>query len=210
MRWVLAIFALPTLCGCAGTSDNSALSETTGPRIGKPQSIKFGPKANLGLLNGSRRLHVGDPWKEGLSFYAKPENAADIRDVPPGWETLYRGRGWQTNNESFGILIYEDYVALAIRIYEHADEDFFNETLARYQARFPDLKPISETAKVARYLFAQENKDRLMICATRAYAGDLTITIAVGHADVMDGLHMSPDAAKVDAERAENSFKVIG
>jgi hypothetical protein len=191
--------------GCAGPRDSvdETAQGTLAGRLGDPPDIQFGRQSGLGLINGRRLLQVGDPARGSEGFFEAPERSRELRDVPPGFEAKYRSRGWETASEGFGVLIYGDSIALAMRYYEHVQDEFFDELLDRYMRWFPKLAPVSSAARVARYWFVQSGNDRLMICAARTPAGELTATIVVGHVAVMDALRMSPQSAGVDTLRAE-------
>jgi hypothetical protein len=101
------------------------------------------------------------------------------------------------------LLFYGDRVALAVRSFEHDRGDLFEELLKTYQSEFRGLSALPASGTAARYYFAEDGSDRLMLCGARTSSGDLTITLAVGHRAVMDALRMSPKAAQEDAKQAE-------
>lgn len=200
---VLASVAALFACGCAGSEVASSQVEPPKAEVKKAPEPKFTKQSELGLINGWKVLNVGEKEKVAEDFFERPDRASALRDLPPGLEGSYRSQGWQSANEGFGLLLYDNRVALSMRYFEHADNDLLADLLKRYQRRFPKLAPLQQNARKVRYWFLESGEYRLMLCAVETPSGDLTVTASVGDSRVMEYLGMDPKSALRDATQVE-------
>lgn len=207
------------LAGCGGDSDDNGTAgfvQTT--KAVKPPDWEI--SSDLVLVADSQTIHVGDSVSDAEEVFRKPEGrAANFRDLPPGFGPGYRSTGWSTEAEGFGVISLEGRVVVAVHSEYGVSENRAEQILDKYRRRFWNrFKRLTATdGKViepswVQYWFAEHNKHRLMVCATRLKDGFVNVTEAVGSSDAMEGLRMSPknaieDLAKLKAKSGPTGVK---
>lgn len=203
------------LLGCGSspaTSNSNGNKETVTPpartiSVEDVESPLIGSDVNLGLLHESQTLHIGDNVDTVFEQdFPRPDKASNVTQMPPGLDNTFRARGWETANESFGVVLKGGRVGLAIYTVTGSDEDFLNELVARYISRFGEPGEKVGAAGV-RYWFWQDRDVRLMICSGYSEDGRLSVTSALGLKSLMDFLRMDIVSAREDREEAERLLK---
>ena len=203
------VFALPilffALSGCGGGSEENGTDgfvQTT--KAVKPPDWEI--SSDLALVADSQEVQVGDSVAEAEKVFRKPEGrASNFRDLPPGFGPGYRSTGWSTEAEGFGVISLEGRVVVAVHseygVSENRVEDILDKYRRRFWGRFKRLTAAEDKVlepSWVQYWFAEHNKHRLMVCATRLKDGFVNVTEAVGSGEAMDGLRMSPKSAMED------------
>lgn len=203
-RWLLL---LPLLAGC-GADDASADSNEEEARV--PAAIvapTFVGERPLALVSPVGRVRFGDPRSQAFKIFPKPEGVGLISELPPGFANSdYRSEIWQTTNEAFGILLYGDRVALAMRRMDKAVEEDLLEKIATYRTEAEGATEQVVAGRYARYWFWERDSSRLMVSALATPSDGYTITIAVGDKRLMDRLGMAMSQATIDANQADNTI----
>jgi hypothetical protein len=139
-------------------------------------------------------------------IFAMPVGATDVNDVPAGWDAkLYRVAGWEKGSEGFGVIYYKDMVALAKFTRDDVGASDLESTISDYRDLFDE--PVMVGSDKVKYYFWSTKRQRFMINVQ--YVGKTaTVTEVLGDHNLMDALHMSPDAAKKDL--ASLSGKPLG
>jgi hypothetical protein len=193
------------LAGCGGDSDQSANGGfVTTTKAVKPPDWDI--NSDLALVADSQSLHVGDSISEAEKVFLKPEGrVTNFHDLPPGFGPGYRSIGWSTEAEGFGLISLEGRVVAAVHseygVSESRSEQIIDKYRRRYGARIKKLAAADGSdlePSWVQYWFAEQNKQRLMVCAVRLKDGFVNVTEAVGSAEAMDALRMGPKAAQDD------------
>lgn len=203
--FVLVPMFMLALTGCGGDTDESA----NGGFVNTTKAVKppdWDINSDLALVVDSQSIHVGDAVSEAEKVFRKPEGrVSNFRDLPPGFGPGYRSIGWSTEAEGFGMINLEGRVVVAVHSEYGVSESRSNQIIDKYRRRNAirfkklaagdgsDLEP-----SWVQYWFAEHNKQRLMVCAVRLKDGFVNVTEAVGSAEAMDALRMSPKAAQED------------
>lgn len=195
----------------AGCSKPPApVAKTTPPPIrfaGKvPVPNSLAP-TDLGILNDGNLLRVGDSLEDANRAFPAPQDIFGLKELPPGFGTGFRARGYETPREGLGLILVDNRVAVALRRVEDISADAANESLRRYVEEFGDA---SETVKGARieYRFWSKEDQRLMVCLApdRKEPTRFDVTVAVGVSTLMDALRMSYASAREDRAIAEKAL----
>ena len=213
-----SLFAL-AIVGCGGDAEEDA----NGGFVNTTKAVKapeWDISSDLALVADSQSIHVGDLVSDAENVFRKPEGrAAAFRDLPPGFGPGYRSIGWSTEVEGFGVISLEGRVVVAVHseygVSESRSEQVIDKYRRRYGNRFKkltaadgkDLEP-----SWVQYWFAEQNKQRLLVCAVRMKDGFVNVTESVGWAEAMDALRMSPKNALEDLAKlkAKSSAKPAG
>ena len=215
---LVSLFTL-ALAGCGGDADESTNGDfvTTTKAVKSPE---WDISSDLALYADSLSIHVGDSVSDAEKVFRKPEGrASNFRDLPAGFGPGYRSIGWSTEAEGFGVISLEGRVVEAVHseygVSESQSEQILDSYRRRYGNRFKklvgadgkDLEP-----SWVQYWFAEQNKQRLMVCAVRMKDGFVNVTEAVGWAEAMDALRMSPKSAIEDLAKlkAKSTAKPAG
>jgi hypothetical protein len=218
-HFVFASVLAITLFGCGGDADEG----NTDGFVKTTKAVKapeWDISSDLALFADSQSIHVGDSVSDAESVFRKPEGrAAAFRDLPPGFGPGYRSIGWSTEAEGFGVISLEGRVVVAVHseygVSESRSEQVVNKYLRRYGSRFKRLAAADGTdlePSWVQYWFAEQNKQRLLVCAVRMKDGFVNVTESVGWAEAMDALRMSPKNAMEDLAKlkAKSTAKPAG
>lgn len=211
-------FAL-ALAGCGAEADEDA----NGGFVNTTKAVKapeWDISSDLALYADSLSIHVGDSVSEAEKVFQKPEGrASNFRDLPAGFGPGYRSTGWSTEAEGFGVISLEGRVVEAVHseygVSESRSEQIIDKYRRRYGSRFKKLAAVDgkdlEPSWV-QYWFAEQNKQRLMVCAVRMKDGFVNVTEAVGWAEAMDALRMSSKNAMEDLAKlkAKSTARPVG
>ncbi len=161
-------------------------------------------QTELALLNEGRRVAVGDEFREALEVFrpGRRVKAFELRDLPASLGPEFAPRGWETDSEGFGLVVYGERVAAAVRTVSGRSESEMMDAAEAYGRLYRRLQPVEVAGQTSRYWFFESGNQRLMVCGARTHKGNWTVTLAVGLNPVMDALRMSPARAKEDALRA--------
>ncbi|HRJ27442.1 MAG TPA: hypothetical protein PLO61_08050 [Fimbriimonadaceae bacterium] len=223
-RWsssfLAATLALAVLgCGQGSDTGNTAPpsgSETASPsaalnpygetparsvQMNLPELDRVG---RLGLLGADRTLMVGDPEARAFDIFPKPpKNSVELKTLPPMLTKPLVGRGWESGDVRFGVILQDGIVAGAVWNQEKVDREQVNDLVERYRKTFSEAEPELIVNRFASYWFWQDSDRILMICLAQNRDQTLGLMIGIGHADLMRLLRMDPASAANDARQAE-------
>lgn len=125
-----------------------------------------------------------------------------MADLPEGWDKeRYRVKGWEKGKDGFGVILYEDNIALALFTSEGRNAGDLKELQDIYQDILGKPGGVIEH-KDSLYWFWQSEGQRLMLMALKTPSENYKITQALGAVELMDALRMSETAAKNDSAAA--------
>ena len=194
--------------GCGGPSSNQAKTtvikqeqESSGVLVLKEIS-----GSTLAYLKSNKVIHLGESVQTILSLFPKPEGAIAIRTLPPSLAPPLVANGWDTENESLGVISQEDKVVLIMHTYNQMNPYKAEEMYMRYFKHFgrPSQELLSSDSK---YWFWDSRSTRLMIASSVDTRGDYCLTVAFGVHLVMDRLRMNARDAKEDQLKANQLLK---
>lgn len=213
-RYGLLVLAA-VLAGCAAPKVATQSPEAYITPAAKPAKSglaepNFTLTSRLAVLKAPGKVQVGDERAAALRVFAPPTGSYEHDDLPPSIPEPYSARGWQTDDEGIGLILFEGKVAAVVHEMYRAPEDRCNEIVEAHRAEFG--APSSEVANGnVRYLFWDDNQaaQRLMLCTFEQSPKKFNLTVALGTNRLMDALGMAPDYATgeqrlmADIERAK-------
>lgn len=163
----------------------------------------------LGLAKRTGIVKVGADIDSALGVFTEPPGSYEKTDLPPSIPNTFEARGWQKKDEGFGMILYKGRVVGALYQLDRATPDRLDELIKFQQDAF-GAPTKTLPGKYVRYWFWIDGQTEdpstgqiLMVCATEAKLGKLSISAAVGWQPIMDALGMSWDAATRDQVKAE-------
>lgn len=207
-KLTLICIALASLLGCGNDKEMPFGPQAIFPAPDKPAPIPiFGEDTSLALIHNDDRLSVGSPARGAIDFYPRPSKAFEFTDRPPGFGPEFRTTGWASQSEGFGLIFYQDRVAVALREYYSLSPDQVAEVVDAY-SRLQARESLTEVKGMSvQYYFWEQARHRLMICVVSMPDKPSTVTIGLGEIQLMNELRMSPIAAVADKNRAENALQ---
>ncbi len=200
--WLIAIGGSVAMAGCGDPERLDLSPKPLFSSVEKVPTPNFGRSTTIVLRNEGETLHVGDPGQKALSLYAKPKKSYEFRDLPAQFGEGFRARGWESDLESYGVITFEDQLAVAVRTLLNVEEARIQEAIrnARYEV---GKETQVVTASKSRYWFWEVGRHRKMICAMDTGNKEFSLTIAIGETSAMTGLRMSVQHAERDSRRAD-------
>ncbi len=202
-----AVFSV-TIVGCGsstGTTEPAADPATTTAQaelVGAPTSVARG---KLALLRDAARLYLGENWDAAVDFSPAPKPSFEFNDLPNGFKSPpYRVRGWEKGSLSFGTVLYEGRIAVAMSQNDRGTAEDLGDLVLRYEQVYGPAKMVPG-AKV-NYWFWADNTTRLMVCGLKKKE-IVKITVALGDEVPCDALGISQESAERD--RAKVDAKVL-
>ena len=192
------------LVGCGDVSSPKA--ETPAPIVAAPtkiESVDFESQSELRLFRGIRTLSVGDPWESAQNVFPSPKRFYPLDEVPSKITGPLKAQGWMTDNEGFGVLLFNGRVAMAMHQIEKATPEMETRVLNEYQSYLSTSGALEVKGSRSHYWFRDDKTHRLMICSVMGADGYRYIAVAVGDRNLMDALRMSPSMAKEDQRLAD-------
>lgn len=198
-----------TLLGCgngegAAPFDMSAVPSTTRLEVMVPRGIDAG---DLGLHRKDVTVRVGDMVDDVFRALPVPKDGFATREDAPIVGDGISSRGWESPEESFGVISKDGRVVLAVDTYEKIDEERYAELRELYLTRYAAEIGGQISSERVNYWFASDGKQRLMLCTVLDARERRSLTVAIGVPEVMDALFMSPDDARQHAERSDALIK---
>ena len=213
MRLLVAAAICSVAIGCgtdSGEGPKTAPPAALRSRISAPDKIEppdFTQKTPVRMIRKGAEVRIGDSIDSALRAFREERNAYKIAEMPAGWrDPLYTAQGWDNGTTGFGAIVYDDKLAFGMFHEDRTDENRLQEILAVYD-RMLNMPSTNVVGSRVRYWFWQQQNHRLMICAVQPPAGGLSVSIALGHAPIMDALGMSAKQAEKDRVAAESIFE---
>ncbi len=207
-HFALLLLVAALLGGGCSRSEPVAQKATVPP-------IRFGGKVevpsslaptDLALMSENGRLRVGDSLEEaGRTF--PPPDAFGLKELPPGFGTGFRARGYETREEGLGLILVDNRVAIAVRREENVNADKIEEVVKAFVRQFGEPDESVSGARIE-YRFWNKEDQRLMLCTApdREDPTHYDVTMAVGVMTLMDALRMSYPMAREDRAMAERAL----
>lgn len=199
------VFAALALGGCAPGGQADANGEELVPiNRTEVKPVELDKNAtSLAIVAAEGRLQVGDPVAKAELVFPKPDKQlTEFRDLPPGFGSAFRSRGWETDAQGIGIISAEGMIVTAVHTSKGLEEDQVQSILRKYSGTVSVERPDVDT-ELARYWFAEDRGRRLMICAIQRRDGTFDVIEAIGESSAMNALRMNRLAAENDVQRAE-------
>jgi hypothetical protein len=194
----LVLIAL-LLVGCADEGPKSSVRKSaflsTEP-VPAPGVLEPG---ELALLAPNGQIKVGMSLDEAEKIVPAPPNSFALKELPANFAEPYRARGFETYREGFGLILFGEKVAMAMRREEDLNAEQIRLVKSRYIETFGT--PTADMSdKEIGYLFWWKGGHRLMIAISPdvALKDRFDVTQAMGDATVMDALRMNSLAATED------------
>lgn len=203
--WILVTGSL-LLAGCQGDEVNPLVKreESSAPveSVGPPNELV---KTDLAIFRESGRLQIGDTWDTAIELFRPVKNSYEFSDLPPRFTSpMYKARGWDARREGFGALLYKGRIAFAMYQLAKAEPNQFNDFVELHERQLRRHSVEKIDGKRAQYRFWQVDKQRLMILGLET-KGVTKITIALGDEVVMKALGISPEDARREIQRIDDS-----
>lgn len=181
-----------------------------------PPPIRFAGKVDvpnslaptdLGILNDGAPVRVGDSLEDANRAFPAPQDIFGLKELPPGFGSGFRARGFETPRDGLGLILVDNRVAVAMRRIEDVSADAAKEAVRRYVAEFGDASESVSGARIE-YRFWSKEDQRLMVCTApdRKEPSRFDVTVAVGVSTLMDALRMSHASAREDRAIAEKAL----
>lgn len=204
----MGVCFLLVLAGCSKTP--APVAKNTPPpirfagKVAVPNSLA---PTDLGILNDGTLLRVGDSLEDANRAFPAPQDIFGLKELPPGFGSGFRARGFETPREGLGLILVDNRVAVAMRRLEDVSVDAAKEAVRRYVAEFGDATESVSGARIE-YRFWTKEDQRLMVCTApdRKETSRFDVTVAVGVSTLMDALRMSHASAREDRAIAERAL----
>lgn len=154
------------------------------------------------LIRQGKRLFVGELEDNVFSLFLKPASARDFFEEPPISGANYTARGWQTGVESFGAVFLGERMVLGQYTVDQASVETTQELITLYENALGSTSVQFVPGKYGTYRFWQRGSVRLMLVTTQGVKGVRSVSVAVGHFRLMDGLRMDATSARLDLTEA--------
>lgn len=213
----LANSALPFLLLFAGCSSSAqqASDQSEAPARPPIESVSYDEAVvagDLALIEEDAKLSVGDVKSRPLAVFKAPSGSYPIRSLPSGFGKKFSAIGWESNDASFGAVLYtrndaaSSHVVQAMVTWEDVDDETVRQQFRLYRDEY-GLPSSPIDGQNVSYWFWLKRDRVLMINKATDPAGKVSLTVAVGLKELMDWLGMSEAAAKRDSQTAEELLK---
>ncbi len=178
-----------------------------------PQSTEVTPRpssvepSTLALVRDGNRIALGDSLPKVFQVFSKPKPSFEFTDLPPGFQSPYSAKGWETAREGVGAILYGDKVVAIMRELQHASPDTLQEMVDTITKANAAYKPSIVQGSHVTYYFWVLPKQCLMISALQTGRNLLSVTEALGDTVVMDSLGLSPAQARDDQPKVDQFFQ---
>jgi len=205
----LAFGSAVVLSGCSPGTNGDANGEEVIPinrNVGEYKPLEKA-ESQLGILINGQWIFAGSEQTEVDQAMRKPDRpTTEFRDLPPGFGSGFRSRGWETDAEGIGTITHNSRVVVAVRTQKGVDESQVQSTVRKYSTWLTPEQP-TQNGRLARYWFAEDQGRRLMVCAVRTHEDSYDLVEAIGEETAMDALRMSSLSAGNDLRSAERVLR---
>jgi len=171
-------------------------------------SLEVPNTEDLGIVHNGERLRLGDLREIGLEVFPVPKRAQIFREELPVLNDSMKAEAWEDGLRSFGMITQKGRVVLAVYTEDRVAENRINDVVADHERAF-GTAAVTVPGSNVNYRFWSKASTRVMICDTTDFKNRRSVTIAVGHFELMDVLRMSAKAAENDHNAAEARLKRI-
>lgn len=167
-----------------------------------PAILDLSIGSKLAFAQPTGRLRVGDSQETAMFLFPPPPKAEDIDSLPYSLGDAYSASGWEKGDEGFGIILYKDRVALALKTSIVPSEEEVLKVVADVEREAGKAPGRSILYDQVSYWFWRDGEQRMMVSSVEKKPGQYLVAMAMGHITVMDRLGMSEAKAQKDAQRA--------
>jgi len=216
-----ALFCVLTTVGCGGPSAPTANSGQQAPApevnadgVPTKQTIllptPLAPADGaLGMVHNGELVRVGEDLDDVLRIFPKPKGAYQFEEEPPVGHDTMKATVWEGRGQSLAVLHLPSRdnrrVVLAMYTLENVADSVVNQIVAEHDAVWQPCRDPLFTEQ-STYRFWTQGPARLMIVESKDPKDRKSITVAIGHYEVMDALRMSPSLAVEDQAEALDIF----
>jgi hypothetical protein len=197
-QWLFGGLVAISLAGCSGT-EGSASAEKPVNRQVASQMVEFLSPSVTCVLNGRRRLSLGEPADRALTVFPRPSRGFPIEEVVPGLPEGFKSVGWESNTDGFGAVVYENQIVLLMRQFEALDTEQFAQLLESIQSANPSLKYEMRIDQGVDYWFAADSNSTQVISRIATKSKAYQVTISLGESHLMTALNLIPPAGEVSS-----------
>ena len=194
------LLLLLSVGGCeSGATESPASSQSVvdPPTVGAVSDLT---RTAVGLYLEQGIVRVGDAWTDAEAAMPEPKGASEFSDLPARFQKPYQGRGWESSDAGFGVILYEDQIAAAMTQNERASREDYASITRWYEHELPQAKTDTVVSGALRYRFWEQDGQRVMVLAENRPGGTVYLSAAMGDHRVMDALGMTPEAAAHDGK----------
>ncbi|MBV6457384.1 MAG: hypothetical protein HONBIEJF_00492 [Fimbriimonadaceae bacterium] len=192
--------------GC-GDADIGTIETPPPAPIRKVDVPELDDPTPVRLVRGNDQIAVGDPVEKAFRIFAPPPGSYASAQLPPGFNTGFKARGWSTAKESFATLSAGGRVVLALWQRENVDGDEIREAMLAHEAVMTGVSSKFVPGNDVQYTFWDSGNQRTMISVSPNAKKQVGLVIAVGDIRVMNPLRMSPTDAEADVRTAERELR---
>jgi hypothetical protein len=188
---VLSLFSLISvaLIGCG--SFESEVNEKPINRELSARIEDYSTLSTLSIANGKRSFKLGETPEKALTLFPRPSRGFPIEENIPGFPEALKARGWETNQEGFGVIFRDEQVLLAMHQFEGLEVDQFAELLVEVQAATPGAEYSKSTKDETDIWWCTDGRDVLMISRTPNKKKKYQVTVTLGNRLLVDALGMT-------------------
>ncbi len=202
---LLSLLALG-LIGCAGAPQSVATGESAVP---PEEQVVLAPtfsEGELFLIHEGNSLKLGTSYDQAIKVFAPEANSFEFAELPKRFQPPYRGQGWETARESFGTIMYQQRIAVAMYQVDRATKAQLEELVNLYTNAFPSVTPVKVEGKTVQNWFWKQSGQTLMISATQASTGTLHVAVALGLDDTMKEIGATETALGDQVKSVDSRF----
>lgn len=197
-RWQLGALAFLTLVGCSGVEGSAVAEKPVNRQIASQMSEFLSPSQTC-IVNGRRRLSLGEVSDRALAVFPRPSRGFPIEEVVPGLPEGFKSIGWESSTDGFGAVIYENQIVLLMRQFEALDADQFAQFLAATQSANPNLQYEMRVDKGVDYWFAADSTTTQVISRIPTKSKAYQVTLSLGESHLMAAMNLIPPPGEVSS-----------
>lgn len=186
------------LVGCSG-GESGVIAEKPVNRQIASQMAEFLAPSQTCLVNGRRRLSLGESTDRALLVFPRPSRGFPIEEVVPGLPEGFKSLGWESNTDGFGAVVYENQLVLLMRQFEALDTEQFAQLLESVQSANSALKYEMRTASGVDYWFGADAMTTLVISRIPTKSKAYQVTVTLGESHLMGAMNLIPPAGEVSS-----------
>jgi|LauGreDrversion4_2_1035121.scaffolds.fasta_scaffold305368_2 hypothetical protein len=186
------------LVGCSG-GEAGVIAEKPVNRQIASQMAEFLAPSQTCLVNGRRRLSLGESADRALLVFPRPSRGFPIEEVVPGLPEGFKSLGWESNTDGFGAVVYENQLVLLMRQFEALDTEQFAQLLESVQSANSTLKYEMRTASGVDYWFGADAMTTLVISRIPTKSKAYQVTVTLGESHLMGAMNLIPPAGEVSS-----------
>ena len=186
------------LVGCSG-GEAGVIAEKPVNRQIASQMAEFLAPSQTCLVNGRRRLSLGESTDRALLVFPRPSRGFPIEEVVPGLPEGFKSLGWESNTDGFGAVVYENQLVLLMRQFEALDTEQFAQLLESVQSANSTLKYERRTSSGVDYWFGVDAMTTLVISRIPTKSKAYQVTVTLGESHLMGAMNLIPPAGEVSS-----------